>query len=288
MSTETQILVLFEEGNPIPDIDQLERLDLDAAAYLATLHTRSSEMTQVDERIDEKSHKRPPNWTLLAAAAVLIIVAGVALILLSGSNEGAPVVTEPAPSPTTVPEATPTTAVPQPTTTLDEAEAAWQAIPVCCAGGGEFRATGFSPEFTFTVGEGWMRESSPFPRYYGIVPADDQSGDVHSGVFLFNLENTTQDEQMLRFENTDLFSIGSQDEVLLDGAPGTRLLITPNEPMTLVDFGQAGFFGVHGGVEHLVYLTEVQGATLLIVGELGEGIDPVESIIQSITFRDVE
>ena len=43
MNIETQVLALFEEGNPIPDLDGLEPIDIDAAAYLAILEQRSSE-----------------------------------------------------------------------------------------------------------------------------------------------------------------------------------------------------------------------------------------------------
>ena len=46
MTTETEVFALFEEGNPVPDLDGLGSDALDAAAYLATLETRSSEVTQ--------------------------------------------------------------------------------------------------------------------------------------------------------------------------------------------------------------------------------------------------
>lgn len=98
MSNETKTLALFEEGNPIPDLDALEPISVDATAYLATLRARSSNVTQVEEKIDKKAPKRLPNWALLAAAAFLVVVAGVALILLSQGNEEAPVVTEPTPT----------------------------------------------------------------------------------------------------------------------------------------------------------------------------------------------
>jgi len=44
VSVESQVIALFEEGNPVPDLDDLETIDLDAAAYLATLSQRSSEV----------------------------------------------------------------------------------------------------------------------------------------------------------------------------------------------------------------------------------------------------
>ena len=43
MTTETEVFALFEEGKPVPDLDGLGSDALDAAAYIATLETRSSE-----------------------------------------------------------------------------------------------------------------------------------------------------------------------------------------------------------------------------------------------------
>ncbi len=80
MTTETEVFALFEEGNPVPDLDGLGSDALDAAAYLATLETRSSEVTQLDTKPTEQNgDKRSPMMWLVAAAAVIVI--GVALIL---------------------------------------------------------------------------------------------------------------------------------------------------------------------------------------------------------------
>ena len=52
MTTETEVFALFEGGNPVPDLDGLGSDALDAAAYLATLETRSSEVTQAGYQIN--------------------------------------------------------------------------------------------------------------------------------------------------------------------------------------------------------------------------------------------
>ena len=78
MTTETEVFALFEEGNPVPDLDGLGSDALDAAAYLATLETMSSEVTQLDTKpTEQKGDKRSPMMWLVAAAAVIVI--GVAL-----------------------------------------------------------------------------------------------------------------------------------------------------------------------------------------------------------------
>ncbi len=94
MSNETQILALFEEANPVPDDQVMVRADVTPAAYLATLQQRSSAVTQIDERVDERTEPRKP-WLIAAAAAALLVVAGVLVILLSQGEGEAPVATEP-------------------------------------------------------------------------------------------------------------------------------------------------------------------------------------------------
>lgn len=93
MNIETQVLALFEEGNPIPDLDGLEPINLDAAAYLATLEQRSSGMTQLDTKQKDQEQKKTVRQRWLVAA-VAIILAGVALILINQSDE-APIADQP-------------------------------------------------------------------------------------------------------------------------------------------------------------------------------------------------
>ena len=59
MNIETQVLALFEEGNPVPDPDDSEPIDIDAAAYLATLEQRSSRMTRLDTERKDQVKKKP-------------------------------------------------------------------------------------------------------------------------------------------------------------------------------------------------------------------------------------
>lgn len=114
MSTEAQILALFEEGNPVSDIDGLGMFDLDAAAYLATLTTRSSEMTQIEEETEMQEQKRVLTPWLAAAAAVILVVT-LGFVLLRPADDVVTSTTTPAP--TTIAEVAPTTTLPAPTTT---------------------------------------------------------------------------------------------------------------------------------------------------------------------------
>jgi hypothetical protein len=95
VNIETQVLALFEEGNPIPDLDGLEPIEIDAAAYLATLEQRSSQVTQVDTKQKDQEKKKTVRQRWLVAA-VVIILAGIALVLVNQGDE-TPVATQPGP-----------------------------------------------------------------------------------------------------------------------------------------------------------------------------------------------
>lgn len=137
MSTEAQILALFEEGNPIPDIEGVEKIDLDAAAYLATLQTRSSAMTQTrTEPVEEKVSKPIMRWVAAAAVAVVL---GVILILTGQNSQETPPVDQPTPVP-------PTTAAPTPTTV---------AVPTTAAGPSTVEA-GPTDEELIAVSAEWL------------------------------------------------------------------------------------------------------------------------------------
>lgn len=94
MSIESHVLALIEEGNPVPDPDQITDLPVEPAAYLATLDQRSSEVTQLDTRVEKPDSRRKAGlWT---AAAALVVIAGLIAFLTSGNES--PVATDPPPT----------------------------------------------------------------------------------------------------------------------------------------------------------------------------------------------
>ena len=100
MITEERVMALLTQANPEPE----ESFDLDsnAAAYLATLEQRSSEVTPLNTNGQDQKKKTLTPW--LVAAAVLI-VAGIGLIVVN-QDDGAPLADQPEP---TISEAVPTT-----------------------------------------------------------------------------------------------------------------------------------------------------------------------------------
>lgn len=83
MSVENLVIALIDEGNPIPYPSDLDRDRLDAAAYLATLETRSSTVTQTNTKNQQQKEKKKTVRSWWLATAAVIVLAGVAFILIS-------------------------------------------------------------------------------------------------------------------------------------------------------------------------------------------------------------
>jgi len=94
---ETQVLALIREGNPIQDPDTLTVDQSDSAVYLATLTTRSSEVTNLDTKQTEPTSTKRSMMPWLIAAGVAAVI-GVAIIFAAQNTEEAPVVDQPTPT----------------------------------------------------------------------------------------------------------------------------------------------------------------------------------------------
>ena len=97
MSIENEAVALFEEGNPVPDLEALEPVTLDASAYLAALEQRSSEVTDLKEKQSETAPVRR-NRRLLLAAAIAVAVIGTVIVLFAQDDAAPPPATEPTPT----------------------------------------------------------------------------------------------------------------------------------------------------------------------------------------------
>lgn len=93
MKTEEQVWQVIVDSNPVPDVNVYGREQLGDTDYLANLEQRSSEMTKMDAKPDGAEDSKKPMTTWLVAA-VLAVVVGVAVILLS-QNNNEPVANQP-------------------------------------------------------------------------------------------------------------------------------------------------------------------------------------------------
>ncbi len=103
MSTESQVMALLEEGNPATEIPEAAWAGTTASDYLATLNTRSSNVTLLEPRQTEETRERTRSVRWIAAA-IAVVVIGVTAFLISQRRQESPVVTEPPPTTTGVGE----------------------------------------------------------------------------------------------------------------------------------------------------------------------------------------
>lgn len=87
MTHEENVFSLLTEANPIPEIEDLDLMDVGGPRYLATLEQRSSEVTQTDTR--PKMPMRAPRRGLVLgiAASMAVILSAAALFVALSDDE---------------------------------------------------------------------------------------------------------------------------------------------------------------------------------------------------------
>ena len=281
VSIESPIFALIEEGNPIPDPHAASET-IDPADYLATLQTRSSEVTQLDERTT-KEEKKPNRWLIgLAAAALIVVVCVMAVVLNQGSEETPPAETTPAPT---------TTAD---TTEPETGASGWEALPVFRFGLEETaRIAGFEPGFAATVPNGWSVDDpgSDVQKQFDREPSDEDN--LELGIDVVRLDETDVASIVDLLTDATKFEATEPTDVVVGGAEGVTLVITPFETETLTRFSVAtnlGVFPLPAGQEQRIYLLDVAGQTVAFLAHTTSPIDEEENlqtIIDSIVWRDL-
>lgn len=225
MSIENEVMALFEEGNPVPDLDALESATVDAAVYLVTLEQRSSEVTQLSTQ--EPETKKPKRTAMMRwlAAAVFVAVVGVALVIASQGTEKAP----PATDVVTTTLAQPTTTLAEPTTTV--AESALADIPVWLrSGNGQWVPAQSAIPFAFTNADGWNSLGTALTEErFTICPSTEDGAfqfcNLASVAVLF-LEPETIEETRDLLASFERAELGEEQPITIDGAPGIRFEFT--------------------------------------------------------------
>lgn len=95
MITEQRVMATLADSNPVPDLDELDLVQLGTANYLANLEQRSSEVTQLDTKADTPQRKRNRGLIVVLAASVAVIL-GVVVVLLQ--DDSSPVADDPVPT----------------------------------------------------------------------------------------------------------------------------------------------------------------------------------------------
>jgi hypothetical protein len=180
---ETRVLALFEEANPVPEMETLSR-EFEPAAYLASIQTRSSEMTQLDQRTTTGAGGPRPNLGWVVAAVVALVAGVVAIIVSQRAAEAPAVVTEPPAAVTTLPGLTETTVPESSPTTLSTKETAWMGTKVLLGSRplpGTYRTDEFMPEFKYEITPGWKPAETEKPHILGLTTSSDWDASTDVG-----------------------------------------------------------------------------------------------------------
>lgn len=232
MKTQDQVWAALIESNPVPDVDVFGRENMDDATHLATLQKGSSEMTQLSTKEEETAQRsRSMAWL---AAAVLVVLVGVAVVLLNQGDEEAPTATDPPP-----------TTLAQSSTTV--IESALSDIPVWLGrGNGQWTPAKSRIPYAFTNAEGWNSfHQSATEERFSLCPGIPEDATVSAcnlaAVSVHFLDYETVDETrefLASFEGAELVD---EQPIAIDSAPGIRFEFTHDVPPLI---GQ-----VQGGLE---------------------------------------
>jgi len=281
--TDEEAASLLSEANPIPSPDGYELDDIGPAEYGTLLEqTRIPEaQTLVDQSTDSagvhiKKGKQHLAWV---AAAVVVLMAGLAIGVLRQDSDGSIVAIDS--GPTTTAESAPSTTVPATTAPAS----ALSGIPVWLGfGDGQWAPPRASVPFAFTATGNWNSAhvwNTP-DRFAICVPADDSPQNnrcTNGSVSVLRLDQGNVEatkEFLSTFEGAEL---SGEEPVTIGGADGLRFRFTHDISGTpggqfqgdlgvpsAVDFGNEQIpIGVGPLGTGIVSIVDVSGDTMTIV-----------------------
>lgn len=275
MITEERAMRLLDEANPIPDIESLDLHPVGGPHYLESLDLRSRDMTDRETKHSEQIAPKPTIVRWLAAA-VIVLVAGLAFILMNrAQNETAET------TPTTLAEVTPTTGAPPTTeratsTTVDSAEAAWLELPVLMGPRPlprTYRTSTFEPAFSVEIRAGW--KSAPPETTGGITLTrstefdrlndEEPSNGIYFRDFGFgSVEDTIQGfNSGFAAVNLTVTPLGSTS---IGGAEGQLLEISPrSQSIQCCEEGSSATMLFHQGKRYLAHVVDVNGTGVAVI-----------------------
>lgn len=300
MITEERLMTLLARANPEPD--EGFEVESTAAAYLATLTERSSEVTQLDTRPEKTSSSSRNRWIAVAATVVAIVGAGV--VFLTRTSEEAPVATETPVTTLVVPTTqTPTNTDVVPTTTLT-AEEIWEQTPVGMSlDGGEARTGEFAVPFRFAAPPGWIRLDPEFEQMLSIgVPGSCpavgntvyyQPWRQQCDAVLFISRDDTIEEVAAEITALTEVDTTEMQETEIGGAQGLVF-----QASTVSDTDQATLLSVEPLTEGVqlfadqtmnVYLVDVSGVTVVVLlSGSPEFTEAAAGVLGTITWRSLQ
>ncbi len=87
MITEEHVMATLADSNPVPDVEEIDLVQVGTASYLATLEQRSSQVTELDTKGQDNREKNKKNVVAFLVAAAVVIVAGIGFMVLTPGDE---------------------------------------------------------------------------------------------------------------------------------------------------------------------------------------------------------
>jgi hypothetical protein len=270
--SEDQGLLMLRNANPVPETDR-EAADIDAALHLVAAEQRSSEVTQLSTQEQETPK---PNRTYMGwlAAALVVVLVGVAILILNRGAEEAPPATE----------AVSTTVAESSTTVV---ESALSDIPVWMgSGNGQWTPARSKIPYAFTNDDNWNSFNLALTDERFSICPPAPGGDRASlcnlaSVAVLFLDFETVDETREFLASFDGAELVDEQPVSIDGATGIRFEFTHEVPPLV---GQT-----QGDLDVPVAATDgVSGQTPIGQGPLGRSvvsIVDVDGVIVTLSFQ---
>lgn len=305
MVTEERLNTLLAHANPVTDVSKIDLIDVGAAAYLATLEQRSSEVTQLETKTEEQPDQQRPFIAWLAAATAIIVIGVALLIINQGPDEMTPI-TEP--TPTTVADAVPTTVVEETPSTVVSIVDQWDAIPVWTGGTqpDAYRSDVFFEPFSFEVPGGWWPKGAELPHYIDMSTEIGTMQDPSTlGLTLIDWDAGDVESTVASIRNDPDVSFSDTAPVEIGGAPGVTFTANRSsgiaDPYRFYDDPEPvqncsrrpcgeGVLNLVGDVGLVFYVVDVDGSTVTIVitdRQGGSFTESAQAVIDSITWQDL-
>ncbi len=306
MITEERMMTLLARANPEQDEDF--GLDSTAAAYLATLGERNTQMTQLKARYPQSDGRGPQRTPSLVAAMALVVIVGVGILLINTPDEQVAVST-----PSTTEAVLPTTEAPPLSTTIEDSRLGdvptWLQQP----NPGTYQPMLFDFPFAFTLAESGWETGVDSDTIFALC-GPDVDGPVGarsacfraSAVAVFLLDRGSVEETQNYVTAVSGAEVSNEESVSIDGASGVRFEFTHAlNPTSNLEGGGGNPFGgypfwIHesqeiplGADRSIVSIVEVDGTVVTLVYQGRAITDPTAfeanleegmAIVDSITW----
>ena len=286
--------IAYKNANPVPNPDDLQLIGLDDLSTLQPVDLfRTSGQTRAERTLPSSPRMAPA----IAAAALVLVIAGLAAFFATSSDESPPATEVTVPSTvTTIP--------------AEGLQSVWDEIAAWASGStgpGEFRSLHFEPALRFSIPEGWVTAGEGANTRAAVRPIVWAGDGGTSAIYIYShdfLDSTVVASPPTPQELVDWIKANEsvvnleESTTEIGGLPATRLGFSLSRNMLYIrtrgvdgpnlihDFDQPN--------ELVIYVLDVDGHTVSLVVEAEPPADVVsldeqaQAVLESIAWRHLE